>query len=215
MSDYCFSEEKGYGRREERGVEKKNCFGSNRVCHQPGCARQMDHEYCLDALCLSGAVVSKDKQWDAGLSDWGKSGRAPLSSDSGAGWSCPAEREERPRGCWEPLGTELGPDLAVVEGEGEGRCYGAIDFSRVCPGTAAWFSRECRCREGVGWESHQLAIKHMQKTPPSPVFIAWLSHSIRFKMLVYLLTFSWFGPLVRKDSSLIPAWGSVCPGLLR
>lgn len=36
------------------------------------------HEYCLDALCLSGAVVSKDKQWDAGLSDWGKWGRAPL-----------------------------------------------------------------------------------------------------------------------------------------
>lgn len=66
---------------------KKKCFGSNRVCHQPGCARQMDHEYCLDALCLSGAVVSKDKQWDAGLSDWGKSGRAPLS-DSDPGWCC-------------------------------------------------------------------------------------------------------------------------------
>lgn len=56
------------------GKREKNCFGSNRVCHQPGCARQMDHEYCLDALCLSGAVVSKDKQRDAGLSDWGKSG---------------------------------------------------------------------------------------------------------------------------------------------
>lgn len=53
----------GKGRWEEgRAEEKKKCFGSNRVCHQPGCARQMDHEYCLDALCLSGAVVSKDKQ---------------------------------------------------------------------------------------------------------------------------------------------------------
>lgn len=55
---------RGKGRWEEGREEKKrkNCFGSNRVCHQPGCARQMDHEYCLDALCLSGAVVSKDKQ---------------------------------------------------------------------------------------------------------------------------------------------------------
>lgn len=53
----------GKGRWEEgRAERKKNFFGSNRVCHQPGCARQMDHEYCLDALCLSGAVVSKDKQ---------------------------------------------------------------------------------------------------------------------------------------------------------
>lgn len=54
--------EMGGGKRGGKEKKKKNCFGSNRVCHQPGCARQMDHEYCLDALCLSGAVVSKDKQ---------------------------------------------------------------------------------------------------------------------------------------------------------
>lgn len=48
------------GEEEER--EKKNYSCSNRVCHQPGCARQMDHEYCLDTLCLSEAVVSKDEQ---------------------------------------------------------------------------------------------------------------------------------------------------------
>lgn len=30
------------------------------VCHPLGCARQMGHEYCLDTLCLSEAMVSKD-----------------------------------------------------------------------------------------------------------------------------------------------------------
>lgn len=45
-----------------RGGGGKNGFSSNRVCHPLGCARQMGHEYCLDALCLSEALVSKDKQ---------------------------------------------------------------------------------------------------------------------------------------------------------
>lgn len=64
----CFTEEKniGGGMREKEWKKKSS---SNRVCHEPGCARQMDHEYCLDTLCLSEAVVSKDEQWDAGLSN--------------------------------------------------------------------------------------------------------------------------------------------------
>lgn len=53
---------RGRGDGEEERERKKNYSSSNRVCHQPGCARQMDHEYCLDTLCLSEAVVSKDKQ---------------------------------------------------------------------------------------------------------------------------------------------------------
>lgn len=42
--------------------EGKNGFSSNRVCRPLGRARQMGHEYCLDALCLSEALVSKDTQ---------------------------------------------------------------------------------------------------------------------------------------------------------
>lgn len=143
------------GRWEEGRAEKKNCFGSNRVCHQPGCARQMDHEYCLDALCLSGAVVSKDKQWDAGLSDWGKSGRAPLSPDSDPGWSCPAVLGAGQYRAQLKLGY-----YGALGGKGEGCCNDSIDFSCICPGTAGWFSWEYRSQEGVDWESHHLAIKH-------------------------------------------------------
>lgn len=35
----------------------------------------MGHEYCLDALCLSEALVSKDTQRDAGLSNWESQGK--------------------------------------------------------------------------------------------------------------------------------------------
>lgn len=35
------------------------------VCHPLGRARQMGHEYCLDALCLNETPVSEDMQGDA------------------------------------------------------------------------------------------------------------------------------------------------------
>lgn len=146
----------GKGRWEEgRAGEKKNCFGSNRVCHQPGCARQMDHEYCLDALCLSGAVVSKDKQWDAGLSDWGKSGRAPLPAI--------AIRAALPAGAASRSMASPAPTwpFRAVGGKGEGCSYRSIDFSRICPGTAGCFSWDYGSREGADGDSHHLAIKHM------------------------------------------------------
>lgn len=50
------------GREGWEEVEGKNGFSSNRVCHPLGRARQMGHEYCLDAFCLSEALVSKDTQ---------------------------------------------------------------------------------------------------------------------------------------------------------
>lgn len=78
------------------GGERKIYSCSNRVCHQPGCARQMDHEYCLDTLCLSEAVVSKDKQWDAGLSNWEKPGCFLLESDNNQYRFCFTSPENRP-----------------------------------------------------------------------------------------------------------------------
>lgn len=35
----------------------------------------MGHEYCLDALCLSDAPVSKDTHRDAGVSNWESQGK--------------------------------------------------------------------------------------------------------------------------------------------
>lgn len=101
----------------ERGMGEgggKNGFSSNRVCHPLGRARQMGHEYCLDALCLSKALVSEDTQWDAGLSNWGKSGQALLESDRN---QCEPASGGRPRGGREGVGTggakRKGPQLLI------------------------------------------------------------------------------------------------------
>lgn len=137
------------------GKREKNCFGSNRVCHQPGCARQMDHEYCLDALCLSGAVVSKDKQRDAGLSDWGKSGHTASNQMAiNAGLPRGRQRGLLPTAapCWFQLKLLY---QWALEREGELRCYGTIDFSCVYPGTAQRFCLDAEPGRAGGWESHK------------------------------------------------------------